>query len=169
MHRRGVGGEGHRPVRRAGVVDAGIGQGEPGGVGLKDGDAGAVPGVQGQAVAQLPVRQIDGHGERAPAEQPPGALPSAGADLENAPPADVPEQADVGLVQALGSPAEGGSPRRPAEKGPVLGLIGVGLLIPPASVRRGGLGGGDRAAGDRWRSSSSLLGALPGHPVGHVR
>jgi hypothetical protein len=63
--------------------------------------------------------------------EPPPALTGAAANLQNPTPNHIAEQLRVGLVEPFRSPNE----LPVTKKVSVLGLVGVGRLIPPSTVR----------------------------------
>ena len=74
----------------------------------------------------------------------------AGADLEHGHAVAHPEQVELGLGPALRPPDE----LAVAEEGAVLGVVVVGLAVPPGPVRGPGLVAADRPAGGARRRSS---------------
>jgi hypothetical protein len=86
-------------------------------------------------VLQLPEGEVDPHGVGPLADQPPGALGRAAPHLEDVAAADVTEQADVRLIEALRAPDE---PDVPQERA-VLGLVLVGGVVPRPACRVAGV------------------------------
>ena len=109
-----------------------------------DGHRGAGRLVDAAGVLQLALADVEAEGDRALAAQPARALAGAAADLEHAlQPGDVAEDAEVGLLVALGAPDEADV----AEEVAVGGLVLVGVGVPLAPVGAQGLGLRDGPAG----------------------
>ena len=119
------------------------------------GTSSPVAGVAVAGVAQHAGGEVGRDGPRALRRQPAraGGLPAA--DLQHALAADVAEQPRVGLPHALRAPDEVGV----AEEAAVLGLVVVGVGVPPGEVRGGGFGAPDLAVGD-GRGAQPVLGRV---------
>ena len=94
--------------------------------------SGRSSGVQFPRLVEHPGRQVGR--DRTPALRldPSAALGSTGPDLEDVSAAHGPQQTGRRFAQALGTPTEVGIP----EKGTVLGVVVLGLGVPPRSVGR---------------------------------
>ena len=90
--------------------------------------------------------------------EPPGGGRRAAADLQHPRPAHVAEQAGVGLAQPFGAPHEVDV----AEEVAVLGLVIVGVGVPPLPVRAPALGRADTARGGspRWGAGAAVPSVL---------
>lgn len=152
--RRGVVHERDRPERGADGVEGGVGERQRERVGLHQrhaypGPVGGLGGVPQHAGGEV---QRDRSG--ALRGQPAGGGGRAGAEFEDPPAGDVAEQPRVGLAQPLRAPDE----VRLAEERAVLGLVGVGVGVPPAPVGAADLGGVDPPAGHPVVVHPSTLG-----------
>ena len=139
-HRTAVGDERHDAVGGEHPVDARVGQGQREPVALQRGWSPLGRSIR-RAVRSIPIdRSLATTRTSWCARQPARALGGAGADLEHRHPVAHPEQVELGLGPALRPPDE----LAVAEEGAVLGVVVVGLAVPPGPVRRAGLVPADR-------------------------
>ena len=114
-------------------------------------------------VPQHPGREVERRPARAPwRREPARARRRPAADLQHPPPGDVAEQRGVGLAQALRAPDEVGV----AEEVAVLGVVVVGVGVPPARGSARCDSAGADAAGARprpCRAARSALGVTSVH------
>ncbi|GAB3940644.1 hypothetical protein GCM10027614_24650 [Micromonospora vulcania] len=132
-----------RAERRAGEVERAVGerQGERVGLHQRYAYPGAVGGVHG--VPQHAGGQVEGDRPGTLGGQPAGGGRGAAAHLQHPSPGQVAEQSGIGLAQPLRAPDE----VHVAEERAVLGLVVVGVAVPPAPVGPPGLGVTDPAPG----------------------
>jgi hypothetical protein len=135
-HRERIGHERQRPERGAGQVEGGLRERHRLGVGLHHGHVQPRVEIDALRVAQLAVRDVERRHVGPLRHQPPRALRRTAADLQHPPPAHLAEEVRGGLVHAFRAPHE------PAvtQELPVLGLVVVGVAVPPAAVGAGGAG-----------------------------